>query len=121
MSAGSSEVTDSHPISGMGARDTDPPTAAASNCPPKQIPSVGTPSEISDRAYSISSETQGIVTVSYTDQIAPKNTTASYSDADGNVTATSGEWNRSLGTTTISDASQPAAANASPISASGEL
>jgi hypothetical protein len=44
-----------------------------------------------DRAYAISSETQGIVAVSYTDQIAPKNTTASYSDGEGNVTATSGE------------------------------
>ncbi len=62
----------------------------------------------------------GIVAVSCTDQTAPKNTTASYSDADGNVAATSGEWNRSLGTTTSSDTSQPAAANASPMSPSGE-
>ncbi len=84
------------------------------------MPSVGTPSEISDRAYSISSETHGIVAVSYTDQIAPKNTTASYSDGEGNVAATSGEWYRSSGTTTISDTSQPAAANASPMSPPGE-
>ena len=58
--------------------------------------------------------------MSYTDQTAPKNATASYSDADGNVTVTSGEWYRSSGTTIISDTSQPAAANASPMSPSGE-
>ena len=120
MSAGSSEASDTQPISGTGARSTWPPTAAASICPPKQIPSVGTPSEISARAYSISSVIHGIVSVSYTDHAAPKNATASYSDADGNVTATSGEWNRSSGTTTISDTSQPAAAKASPISPSGD-
>ena len=85
MSAGSSEATDTQPISGIGARDTEPPTAAASICPPKQIPSVGTPSEISDRAYAISSVIHGIVAVSYTDHAAPKNATASYSAADGNV------------------------------------
>ena len=75
---------------------------------------------MSDRAYSISSETHGIVAVSYTDQIAPKNTTASYVGGEGNVAATSGEWYRSSGTTTISDTSQPAAANASPMSPAGE-
>ena len=123
MSPGSADVsaaTDSQPISAIGARSTRPPTAAASSCPPKQMPSVGTPSEMSDRAYSISSATQGIVVVSYTDQMAPKNTTASYSDGEGNVTVTSGEWYRSLGTTTISDTSQPAAAKPSPMSPLGE-
>src|SRR5262249_5050221 len=102
------------------ARSTCPPTAAASICPPKQIPSVGTPCVISERAYLISSAIHGIAAVSCTDQIAPKNTTASYSEADGNVTATSGEWNRSLGTTTVSYTYQPAAANPSPMSPAGE-
>ena len=60
------------PISGAGIGATDPPTAAASSCPPKQIPSVGTPSEIADRANAISSPTQvPIVPVSYTDHGAP--------------------------------------------------
>ena len=68
---GSSE-TGIHPISGVGAAATDPPSAAASSCPPKQIPSTGTPSETADRANAISSPTQlPIVAVSYTDQAAP--------------------------------------------------
>jgi len=49
MSAGSSEATQLQPTSGMGARETVPPTAVARTCPPKQMPSTGTPSEISDR------------------------------------------------------------------------
>jgi hypothetical protein len=50
MSPGALELTDSQPTSGIGARSTRPPTAAASTCPPKQIPSGGTPTEISERA-----------------------------------------------------------------------
>ena len=56
----------------MGAAATDPPSAAASSCPPKQIPSTGTPSETADRVNAISSPTQlPIAAVSYTDQGAP--------------------------------------------------
>ena len=49
----------------------------------------------------------GIFAVSYTDHTAPKNATASYVAAEGNVTGTSGERYRSAGTTTICATSQP--------------
>ncbi len=54
-------VTVIQPISGTGASDTLPPTAAASICPPKQIPSTGSPRVIAERANAISSGIQAPV------------------------------------------------------------
>jgi hypothetical protein len=69
---GADVASEIQPISGAGASDTDPPSAVASICPPKQIPSRGTPSAIADRTNAISSPIQvPIVAVSYTDHGAP--------------------------------------------------
>jgi hypothetical protein len=114
-SAGSDVVTSVQPISQPGARVTPPPRATDIACPPKQIPSTGTPASCACRSMASSGASQEpIVAWSSTDHGAPIGTTTSKPRASGNSCSTSGVWNRSGGTTSRRTTSNPRAASRSP-------
>ena len=71
-------------------RSTDPPSAAASSCPPKQIPSTGTPPACARRSIASSAATQAAMPSSVTDHGAPIGTTASYAQRVGEVDVDAG-------------------------------
>ena len=93
-------LTSTNPISGSGARPTEPPCVRARSCPPKQMPRTGTPAVSASRSSCISGANhEPIISSSHADQYEPMTTSASNSRTSGNSTSTPGFSKSFSGTT----------------------
>src|SRR6516164_9796359 len=107
ISSGSAESIVTQPISWRPACSTVPPNAAASNWPPKQIPSTGTPAASARRSQVSSSPIQACASPSsYTEEVEPSMTMCATPARSGSAS--------SLGYSRV-DSVAPRASNAAPI------